>query len=163
MLHSQYIWSVTCMIKLGNACCSWVQSIALKFCRIIKFVSNVNCRLGTIYVSQCDLHPEKANGYCHIHWLNHIFFVLPWALPRFFLFCGFWRIAMWSKCTPTHPWEFTTFDASFSSNMVSEICVYICYLFIWKLLSLAQAHSILNACYILSLFFTLITMLSAYT
>jgi hypothetical protein len=70
---------------------------------------------------------------------------------------------MWSKCTPTHPWGFTIFDASFSSNMVLEICVYICYLFIWKLLSLAQAHSILNACYILSLFFTLITMLSAYT
>lgn len=146
MLHSQYIWPVTCMIKLGNACCSWVQSIALKFCRIIKFISNVNCRLGAVYVSQCDLHPEKANGCCHIHWLNHVFFVQPWALPQFFLFCGFWRTVLWSKCTSTHLWRFTIFDASFSSNMVLEICVFICSLFISKVLSLAQTHSILTYC-----------------
>jgi hypothetical protein len=88
---------------------------------------------------------------------------LFWALPQFFLFCGFWRTILWSKCTSTHPWRFTIFAASFSINMVLEICVYICSVFISKLLSLAQAHSILNACYILSLFFTLITMLSAYT
>lgn len=46
---------------------------------------------------------------------------------------------------PSHPWGFT-----------------ICSLFISKLLSLAQAYSIFYVCCILSLFFTLIIMLSAY-